>query len=98
MWRNKLEVGKFVSTDQFICKTPGRLPSGFGRDSRDWRFQDGIFNDAVSSLIWIKNQVSLGSNNTIMGKSRFEQWLWDQAATKVSHYHGDNGIFNTAEF
>ena len=29
--RNKLEVGDFVSTDQFVCKTPGRLPTGYGR-------------------------------------------------------------------
>jgi hypothetical protein len=28
--RNKLEVGDFVSTDQFVCRTPGRLPSGYG--------------------------------------------------------------------
>ena len=28
-----------------------------------------------------------------MGKLRFEQWLWDQAAAKVAHYYGNNGIF-----
>jgi hypothetical protein len=28
--RNRLEVGDFVSTDQFFCRTPGRLPSGYG--------------------------------------------------------------------
>ena len=26
--RNRYEVGDFVSTDQFICKTPGQLPEG----------------------------------------------------------------------
>ena len=99
MSRNKLEVGDFVSTDQFICKTPGRLPTCYERESHDWRFQGGIiYNDAASSLIWVKNQVSLGSNETVMGKARFEQWLWNQAAAEVSHYHGDNGIFTAAEF
>ena len=29
--RDKYEVGDFMSTDQFLFKTPGRLPSGFGR-------------------------------------------------------------------
>jgi hypothetical protein len=72
--RDKLEVGDFVSTDQFICKTPGRLPTGYGRESSDRRFQGGtIYNDAASSLLWVENQVSLGSNETVMGKSRFEQ-------------------------
>jgi hypothetical protein len=37
--------------------------------------------------------MSLGANETIMGKSNFEQWLWDMAYTEVKHYHGDNGIF-----
>ncbi len=27
------EVGDFVSTDQFICRTPGPLPEGYGRES-----------------------------------------------------------------
>ena len=77
--RDQYEVGDFVSTDQFICKTPGRLPTGYGRESQDRRFQGGtIYNDAASGLIWVENQVSLGANETVMGKTRFEQRLWDQ--------------------
>jgi hypothetical protein len=33
-----------------------------------------------------------------MGKSCFEQWLWDMAYMKVKHYHGDNGIFSAEEY
>jgi hypothetical protein len=56
-------------------------------------FQGGtIYNDAASGLIWVEKQVSLGANETVMGKARFEQWLWDQCVSKVKHYHGDNGI------
>ncbi len=29
---NRLEVGDFVSTDQFVCRTPGQLPSGYGHE------------------------------------------------------------------
>ena len=29
---DKYEVGDFMSTDQFVVKTLGRLPSGFGRE------------------------------------------------------------------
>ena len=61
--RNKLEVGDFVSTDQFLCRTPGWLPSGYGREGTRSRFNGGtIYNDAASGLIWVENQVSLGAN------------------------------------
>jgi hypothetical protein len=33
-----------------------------------------------------------------MGKSCFEQWLWDMACTEVKHYHGDSGIFSAEEY
>ena len=97
--RDRYEVGDFVSTDQFICKTPGRLPEGYGRESTDRRFRGGtIYNDAALGLIWVENQVSLGANETVMGKARFEQWLWDMAYAEVKHYHGDNGIFSAEEY
>ena len=54
--RDKYEVGNFMSTDQFVCKTPGRIPSGFGREQHQNRFQRGtIYNDAASGLIWVEN-------------------------------------------
>ena len=91
---DKYEVGDFMSTDQFVVKNPGRLPSGFGRERHNNRFHGGtIYNDAASGLIWVENPVSLAANETIVGKSQFEQWLWEQAVAEVSHYHSDNGIF-----
>ena len=66
---NRLEVGDFVSTDQFVCRTPGWLPSGYGREGCNGRFHSGtIYNDATSGLIWVENQVSLGASDTIMDK------------------------------
>jgi hypothetical protein len=97
--RDQYNVGDFFSTDQFICKTPGRLLTGYRRESQDCHFQcSTIFNDAASGLIWIKNQVSLGANKTVMGKALFEQRLYDQCVCEVKHYHGDNGIFTAEEF
>ncbi len=73
------------------------MPKGYGPESADRRFQGGtIYNDAASGLIWVENQVSLGANETVMGK--FEQWLWDMAYAEVKHYHGDNGIFSAEEY
>jgi hypothetical protein len=97
--RDQYNVGDFVSTDQFICTTPGCLPAGDGHESQDCHFQGGtIFNDAASGLIWVKKQVSLGANETVMGKACFEQWLYDQCVCEVKHYHGDNCIFSAEEF
>jgi len=96
---NKLDVGDCVSTDQFVCRTPGRLPSGYGHEGTNSRFNGGtIYNDATSGLIWVENQVSLGASETIMGKERFEQWLYDIACVEVKHYHGDNGIFSSEAY
>jgi hypothetical protein len=97
--RDQYNVGDFISTDQFICKKPGHLPTGYGHESQDCRFQGGtIFNDAASGLIWVKNQVSFGANKTVMGKACFKKWLYDQCVCEVKHYHGDYGIFSAEEF
>ena len=91
--REKYEVGNFISTNQFVVKTPGRLPSGFGREQHNNRFHGGtIYNDAASELIRVDNQVSIRANETIVGKARFEQCIWEQAFAEVSHYHSANGI------
>ncbi len=97
--RDQYNVGDFVSTDQFICMTPGCLPTGYGHETQDRHFQGStIFNDAASGLIWVENQVSLGANKMVMGKAHFEQVLYDQCVCEVKHYHGDNGIFSVEEF
>jgi len=47
--RDQYKVGDFVFSDQFICKMPGNLPTGYGRESQDRHFQGGtIYNDAAS--------------------------------------------------
>ena len=75
-----MQVGDFVSTNPFVCKTTGCLPTGYGGDSSDYCYQGStIYNDATSSLIWFENQISLGSNDILVGKSQFEKCLWHQA-------------------
>ncbi len=96
---NRLEVGEFVSTDQFVCRTPGQLPSGYGHEGHIGRFHGGtIYNNDASGLIWVENQVSLGASETIMGKEHFEQWQYNIACIEVKHFHGDNGIFSSEEY
>jgi len=39
-----------------------------------------------------------GAIKTVMGKARFEQWLWDQCVSEVKYYYGDNGISSAEEY
>ena len=97
--RYKYEVGYFVSTNQFVVRTPVRLPNGYGRERCKNNFHGGtIYNDAASGLIWVENHVSLGANETVLGKSRFGEWLWEQASAEISHYHSDNDVFVADEY
>ena len=66
---DKIDVGYFVLTDQYVCTTYGSSPAGYRRESRNRHFQGGTrYNDAASSLIWVENKVFLISNETVMGK------------------------------
>ena len=68
--RYKNEVGYVVFTDQFICKTPGRLTTSYVREPLERCFQGGtIYNGAALVMIWVENQVSLVSNEAVVGKS-----------------------------
>ena len=97
--RDQYEVGDFVSMDQYVVRTPGRLPTGFGNESDTNRFHGGtIFRDAASKYIHVRNQVSLGAGETVVAKSDFEQWLWETARRKIKRYHSDNGIFTAEQF
>ena len=96
---DKYEAGDFVSMDQFIVKTPGRLLEGFGQEGANNRFHGGtIFNDAATGILWVENQVSLGAGKTILAKESFEQWLRETAGAEIKHLHSDNGVFNADEF
>jgi len=44
-------------------------------------------------LVRVQNQVSLGAGETVLGKSAFEDWIWNLAGVLAKHYHSDNGIF-----
>jgi hypothetical protein len=97
--REQYETGDFVSLDQYVVKTPGRLPTGFGRESNTNMFHGGtIFRDAGSKYIHVQNQVSLGAGETITSKLAFEEWLWEAACVRVKHYHSDNGVFTAQQF
>ena len=67
--RDKYQTGDFVSMDQYVVKNPGRLPTGYGRESDTNMYHGGtLFRDAASKYIYVQNQVSLGARETVTGK------------------------------
>ena len=67
--REQYETGDFVSLDQYVVKAPGRLSTGFGKESLMNMFHGGIiFRNASSKYIHVQNQVSLGAGETVNAK------------------------------
>ena len=65
-------------------RMPGKPSYGYGPERRKNRCHGGtIYNDATSGLIWDENQVSIGANKTVLGKSPFEEWLWKQTSAEI---------------
>ena len=61
----------------FVVNNTGQLPTGYGQEYSSSRFHGGtLYSDDATSIIWVENQVSLGSIEIFLGKERFEQWLW----------------------
>jgi len=90
------EPGDWISTDQFVVHTPGRLLSGYGRKGPGQCFHGGtIYADAASRLVDVQLQVSLNAGKTVMGKSRFKEWIWNLAGVLAKEYHSDNGVFQS---
>ena len=40
----------------------------------------------------------MGANETVFGKHKFEQWVFDLASVCVKEYHSDNGVYDSAFF
>ena len=75
--RDKDKPVYLVSADQFLVNTPGLFTTGYGRESYFYRSHGGTLNnDSTTSIIWDENKVSLGASETVLGKERFEQWIW----------------------
>ena len=67
--------------DQYVVKTPGRLPEGYGPERDCNKFHGGnIFWDTAPKITYVENQISLGANETATAKIRFEEWLWEHTA------------------
>jgi hypothetical protein len=90
--------GEEVSLDQYVCRTPGRLASTFGKEKPSEQYHGGtIFVDHYSAYIHLVNQVSLRIGETIVSKCAFERFAARHGAP-IKQYHGDNHPFSAQEF
>ena len=97
--RDCYEPGDMVSSDQFNVYTTGRKFSGYGKESSENGFNGGtVYVDAASGLVRVEMQVSLGANETVIGKHKFEQWVYNLASVCIKRYHSDNGVYDATEF
>lgn len=96
--KGTLDIGSCVSSDQFICSTPGRLPHTYGRESEASKYVGGtIFIDEASGFTYLENQVSVNATETIRAKNRFEREA-SRHGIRIKPYRADNGIYRSEEF
>ena len=96
--RNNLQPGECFSVDQYISRTPGRLPGTKGKESLHARYTGGtIFVDHSSGFIFLRNQVSLGIEETLLAKHQLERYA-DQFGVKVLSFRADNKPFDADKF
>ena len=88
-----------ISSDQFNVHTSGQKFSGYGREAIANGFHGGtIYVDSASGLVRVEMQVSMGAEETLVGKCKFEQWVYDLASVCVKRYHSDNGVYDSELF
>jgi len=54
--------------------------------------------DHASGGIFLQHQVSLQAGDTLKTKKLFERWATQHGGVSIEKYHGDSGIFASAEF
>jgi hypothetical protein len=93
-----LHSGDVVSMDQYESGILGRLPNTRGKEADNEKYSGGtIFVDHASGLIWLQNQVSLRTGETLRAKIKFERFAAG-FEIRIKKYHGDNGVFAANEF
>jgi hypothetical protein len=90
--------GQAIATDQYETRIHGRVPGSRGSSPLSTMYRGGtVFVGICTGKVWAYHQVSLSANDTIRSKMTFERDCHTHGVG-VQAYHGDNGIFNSAEF
>ena len=95
--RDESEMGDFIFVGSFMISTPGWLAKRYGKEnSKNYHHGRTIYQHVASGTIWVQNQVSLDHGKTIMGKQRFEEWIYEQSMVKIEYSHAEIGIFQSS--
>ncbi len=96
--REDLRPGDCVSCDQYESRAPGRLLLSKSKGRGALQYHGGsIYIDHASGLIFVRNQISMRSGETIQGKHEFEEFA-RQFGVTVKRYRADNHPFTSKEF
>ena len=96
--KEQLQVGQRIHCDQYVSAVPGRTPTGRGSGAARNQCTGGtIFADSASGLLFLRNQVSLNTGDTLQSKQAFEQFA-AQFGVRLQSFRADNQPFSSAEF
>lgn len=96
--KEKLEVGQRIHGDQYISAVPGRTPVGRGSSAALNQYTGGVLlADSASEFIFLRNQVTLGTGDTLQTKQAFEHFA-AQYGVKLQSFRVDNMPFASKEF
>ena len=96
--REHLHPGDCISMDQYVCRQQGRLATSYGKENTSKKYNGGtIFVDHATGYIYVHNQVSLRTGETLQGKHELEQFA-AQHGVRIKTYRADNHPFGSKEF
>jgi hypothetical protein len=93
-----LSPGDCVSLDHYECPQRGRLLHTYGKEPHHLKYCGGlILADHASGYVRVFHQVSLGTSDTLLSKTAFEQHCLE-AGVRIKSFHTDNGTFTSRQF
>ena len=96
---NILHPGQCVFVDHFVCSSPGRLFTGFGKNKQCEMYAGGcLFVDTASKYVHVEMHVGLNSHETLAGKTKFERLLNDMGVGVQEYVSNNSTIFSSSAF
>ncbi len=97
--RDVVRPGECVSADQCMSSYPGRLPHTHGKEKGSLQYTGGtVFCDHYSSYVFLANQVSLGTGETLQSKHAFQQHAYNLGVSEIKSFRSDNNPFTSEEW
>jgi len=89
--------GQVISTDQLVSPTPGFMPTHRGRPTKTRYIGATVFVDHYSDFTYVHLMSKMDAAATVEAKMAFERVAKDHGV-RISHYHADNGLYDTKLF